>query len=313
MAVVGAGIMGTNHARVAKLLPGVELVAVADPDLAKARAAAGTLGARAVASVGELAGELDAAIIAVPTALHVDTALALIDDGVHVLVEKPLAANAADARKIVDAAAARGLVLAVGHIERFNAAVAELGRLLDHPIHIEASRISPYSSRIADGVIFDLMIHDIDIVCSLAGPDARAVNVSGVARATKGQTEDVASVTVQFSTGLTAAFNTSRLGQQKIRTIEITQAESTVMADLVRQDITVHRMSHHEYLTDQGARYRQSSVIEIPFLESRGEPLALELAHFVECIRTGASPRVDGAAGIRAIELAQWATEAVAR
>ena len=129
----------------------------------------------------------------------------------------------------------------------------------------------------------------------------------------KGETEDLASVTMRFSTGLTATFNTSRLGQQKVRTIEITQADSVIVADLVRQDITIHRMSRHEYLSDEGSRYRQSSVVEIPFLESRGEPLALELQHFVECVRTGTPPRVDGSVGIRALALAELAESVVSR
>ncbi len=310
LAVVGAGIMGTNHARVARRLPAFELVAVVDPDETRASAVAGA-GVQSCASIDGIVGGIDAAVIAVPTKFHVETAVELARRGVHLLVEKPLAPSVAEAQQIIDAAAAAGVVLTVGHIERFNAAVVELPRLLDDPIHIEASRISPYSPRIADGVIFDLMIHDIDIVCSLAGAGAEVTKVSGVARAMRSATEDIASVTMQFSTGLTAAFNTSRLGQQKIRTIEITQTESTVQADLVRQDVTVHRMTHHEYLSDQGTRYRQSSVVEIPFLESRGEPLALELEHFGECIRSGAAPRVSGLDGLRAIEVAVRATAAV--
>jgi predicted dehydrogenase len=311
VAVIGAGIMGTNHARVLRQIPGVELVAVVDQDLARAQAAAGGSDISTYSSLDELAEEIDAAVVAVPTALHLPCAITLAQRGVHLLVEKPLAMSLDEAHRIVEIAQENDLVLAVGHIERFNAAVAELPRLLDHPVHIEASRLSPYSPRISDGVIFDLMIHDIDIVCSLAGDDAEPVEVSGIARSIKGTTEDIATVIVRFSTGLTATFNTSRLAQQKIRTIEITQEESTVIADLVRQDITVHRMTHHEYLSEEGARYRQSSIVEIPFLDSRGEPLALELAHFVTCVRTGGTPRVDGAAGIRAIELAQRATDAV--
>ena len=234
IAVVGAGIMGTNHVRVARQLPGVELVAVVDHDLERAEAAARAGGELAFRSVSDLFDIIDAVVIAVPTAYHAGAAIALAEHHVHLLVEKPLAPSVQEAQRIVDAATANGVVLAVGHIERFNAAVAELPRLLNAPIHIEASRISPYSPRVADGVIFDLMIHDIDIVCSLAGPDAVATKVTGVARTTKGSTEDLASVTVEFSTGLTATFNTSRLGQQKIRTIEITQAESVIVADLVR-------------------------------------------------------------------------------
>ena len=311
LAVIGAGIMGTNHVRVARQLPGVELVAVVDHEIERAQAAARTGGELATDTLSDVIGTIDAAVVAVPTQYHVATAIRLAEQHVHLLVEKPLAPSVDDARRIVDSARAHGVVLAVGHIERFNAAVAELPRLLDRPIHIEASRISPYSARVTDGVIFDLMIHDLDIVCSLAGPEAEVSRISGIARAMKGVTEDLASVTVEFSTGLTATFNTSRLGQQKIRTIEITQEESVVIADLVRQDITVHRMNHNEYLSDEGTRYRQTSVIEIPFLETRGEPLALELAHFIDCIRNETTPRVDGAAGIRAVDLAQRATEAV--
>jgi len=311
LAVIGAGIMGTNHARVANSLPSIDLVAVVDTDRARAAAAAAASGARVATAVDEVLGDIEAAVIAVPTRFHLETAQQLMDAGVHVLVEKPLARDTEEATRLVEASEAAGVILAVGHIERFNAAVAELPRLLEDPIHIEASRISPYSARVADGVIFDLMIHDLDVVSALAGEGAEPVDVSGIARAVKGDTEDLASVTIRFSTGLTATINTSRLGQQKIRLLEITQAESMVVADLVRQDITVHRMSRHEYLSDEGTRYRQSSVIEIPFLETRGEPLALELLHFVDCIRTGTSPRVDGRAGVRAIRLAEMARAAV--
>ncbi len=147
----------------------------------------------------------------------------------------------------------------------------------------------------------------------LLGPEVTPVSVSGVARVVRGTSEDLASVTVAFSNGVTATFNTSRLGQQKIRTIEITQRESVILADLVRQDVTVHRMSRHEYLADDGVRYRQSSVIEIPFLETRGEPLGLELQHVVNCIRDGTPPRVTGADALSALTLAEQVSAAIRR
>ena len=313
LAVVGAGIMGANHVRTSKQLRDVELVAVVDPDRDRVAAATATTSAAMVGSIDDVIGHIDAAVLAVPTRYHVELAVRLAEAGVHVLVEKPLAEDVTAAQQIVKACSASGVVLAVGHVERFNAAVAELPKFLDEPIHVEATRVSPYSARVPDGVIFDLMIHDLDIVAALAGEDASVVDASGVARAVKGETEDLASVTMRFSTGLTATFNTSRLGQQKVRTIEITQADSVIVADLVRQDITIHRMTRHEYLSDEGSRYRQSSVVEIPFLESRGEPLALELQHFVECIRTGATPRVDGNVGVRALALAELAESVVSR
>jgi predicted dehydrogenase len=232
---------------------------------------------------------------------------------VNLLVEKPLAGSEAEAVRIIEAAERAGVMLAVGHIERFNPAVMELPRLLEDPRHITATRVSPYSPRILDGVIHDLMIHDIDIVASLAGDDAEVVALSGIARADRSASEDFAAANVVFSTGLTASFETSRLAQQKVRSIEVTQGESVVVADLVRQDITVHRMSRHEYLSGEGTRYRQSSVIEIPFLEARGEPLALELAHVIECVRTGTRPIVSGVEGLRAIRLADRLSAAVHR
>lgn len=309
LAVVGAGIMGANHARVARHLPGVELVAVVDPDIERARAACGATSSRAVATVGEIVDDIDGAVIAVPTQFHTEAAIQLVEHGVHVLVEKPIAPTVADAEAIIAAAERAGVVLAVGHIERFNAAVSELPRMLEDPIHIQASRIGAYSARVADGVIFDLMIHDLDIVLSLLGDGVEAVDVSGVSRTVRSATEDVATATIRFSNDITATFNTSRLGQQKVRTIEITQLDSTIIADLVHRDVTIHRMSRQEYLSDEGTRYRQSSVVEIPFLETAGEPLQLELAHFVDCIRTGAAPRVDGRAGLRALALATRVTD----
>lgn len=310
-AVVGAGIMGSNHARALKTLAGADLVAVVDADTQRAVAATHGSAARAYGHLDEVDVPIDAAIVALPTPQHLEAAQELAGRGVHLLVEKPIALNLEEADELLAAVSRSGVCLAVGHIERFNAAVCELPSLLDEPIHIEASRISPYSPRVTDGVILDLMIHDLDIVCALVGTDATVQSVSGVARCVRGSTEDLASVVVEFSTGLTAAFNTSRLGQQKVRTIEITQAESVVLADLVRQDITIHKMTRHEYLSNEGARYRQSSVIEIPFIEVRGEPLHRQLAAFVDNIRHGTSPQVDGAAGRRALELALLATDAV--
>jgi predicted dehydrogenase len=305
LGVIGAGIMGANHARVARQLRHARLVAVVDPDVERAGAAAAPTGAWPVATIDDVLGDIDAAVVAVPTPAHVETAVRLAEAGIHLLVEKPLARTAAEAAEIVGAAERAGVVLSVGHVERFNAAVAELPALLDRPVHLAFSRISPYSARVHDGVVFDLMIHDLDILTWLTGATTHIVEVSGVRRAVRGATEDLAVVSVRAGNGLTAAFTTSRLGQQKIRSVEITQEDSVVVADLVRQDITVHRMTRHEYLSDEGARYRQSSVIEIPFLETRGEPLALELQHFVDCIRTGECPRVTGQDGVTAVALAE--------
>lgn len=312
MAVIGAGSMGANHIRVINNLPGAELIAVIDQDVARARTAVGKGPVEILSSIDDISPEVEAAVVAVPTAGHIAVASALARRGVNLLVEKPLASTVNEAEDLVATAESSGVILAVGHVERFNPAIYELPRLLDQPVHFEASRISPFTPRVGDGVIFDLMIHDIDIVCSLTGPNAIVSDVTGVARIVKGDTEDIASVTMAFTSGHTATFNTSRLGQTKIRTLEITQSESAISVDLLRQDITISRMSQHEYLSDDGAtRHRQSNVVEIPFLETRGEPLALELVNFIESVRQGTAPHVDGTAGARAVQIAQRAVDSV--
>ncbi len=304
LAVVGTGVMGANHVRVAKRTEGVTLAAVVDADVERAQAAAGDSGAVALSRVEDLPDDVEAAVIAVPTAAHLATASALIERGIHVLVEKPLAASVADAQTITQLAADRGVVLAVGHVERFNPAAVELMEFIDEPIHVATTRVGPYSPRISDGVVFDLMIHDLDIVCAIAGDEASVVSAQGVARRVRSESEDTASVTLAFDSGLTAALTASRLGQQKVRSVEVTQAESTLTADLVRADLTIHRMAHHEFLGEEGVSYRQSNVVEIPFISQRGEPLGLELLDFVGAVQTGGRPRVDGAAGVRAVQLA---------
>lgn len=312
LAVIGAGMMGSNHIRVAKSLDVVDLVAVVDAHLERATAAAGE-DARAVQTLAEIIDDIDAAIVAVPTAYHHEAAMALIAANKHVLMEKPLAGNLTEASEIVEAASAAGVVLAVGHIERFNAAVRELPNLVEDPIHIRAERISPYSPRILDGVVFDLMIHDLDIALNLAGPQAKVVSVSGNSTRARSESEDLAVATITFDSGLTASFTTSRLGQAKIRQVEVTQLDSVIVADLLRQDITINRMTRHEYLSDEGTRYRQSGVVEIPFLETRGEPLALEQLDFVAAIAASSEPRVTGQDGLRALELATRVHETVSQ
>jgi len=312
LAVVGAGIMGSNHIRVAQTHRRATLAAVVDDDIERAVAASGTSGATPLARVDELDGLADAVILAAPTAFHVPLGERLLEMGMHLLVEKPIASTSAEAARLVAAAGAAGRVLMVGHIERFNPAVAQLPDYVDEPLHIEASRINPYTKRISDGVILDLMIHDIDIVLSLLPDGATVTEMGGVMRQVRGTTEDLAIVTMRFSNDVTAVFNTSRLGQNKVRTIEVTQAESQITADLLRQSLEIHRMSHHEYVGAEGARYRQTSVVEIPFIDGRGEPLFHEQRDFIECVLDGRTPRVDGAAGARALRLAEEAARALA-
>lgn len=295
--------MGANHARVARSVRDVELVAVVDADLERAEAAAAPAGAAAYADLDALvsAGVADAVVLAVPTPLHHGLTMAALDAGLHVLVEKPIAGSLAEADEMIAAAQAAGLSLMVGHVERFNPVVSELFRQLESPLHIEAQRVGPFSDRVKDSVVLDLMIHDLDIVAAIAG--AELDSVSGVGRKVKSEGIDLASVHLAFVNGITATLTSSRLGQQKIRQLAVTQTDSYVVADLVRQDISVNRVAHVEFLAEGGTRYRQTGVVEIPFLENRGEPLAQEQAEFARSIEEGDAPLVDGAAGRAALAM----------
>ena len=308
LAVVGAGIMGANHARVSMGLRDASVAWVVDPDEAKGKPLAGLVAAQWSPELAPVLGELDAAVVAAPSPLHRPIAMELIDAGVHVLVEKPIATSVEDARAVVDAAAAKGVILAVGHVEAYNPAVWELDTVVDAPIHIEATRVSPFSPRVVDDVILDLMVHDLEIVLRLAG--APVDQVAAFATSVRTETADLACALLRFENGATANVTASRLGQNKIRELRITQPKDFVVVDLVRQDVTISRVDHSEFVSAEGARYRQSGVMEIPFLERRGEPLFLELSHFVECVLNGAEPRVSGRHGLAALDLAVRVREA---
>lgn len=309
LAIVGAGIMGTSHARVAMGLRDADVTVIVDPDPERGQTLATATGARYERRVGAVLDDVAAAVLAVPTDFHHEIGLELIEAGISVLIEKPLASTVPDACALVGAAEARGVTLMVGHVERFNPAVLELDRLLTDVVHFAAVRISPFSPRVRDGVVLDLMIHDLDILLGLARTPV--VSVQAVRRCLRSEAaEDLASALLVFENGMTANLTASRIGQQKIRDLFITQAESFVTVDLVRQDVSINRVAHAEFLSSAGAAYHQSGVVEIPYLEHHGEPLFLELQHFVHCVLTGRTPRVSGADGVAALRLVARVDEA---
>lgn len=308
LGIIGTGIMGANHARIAAQHRDVELTAVVDPVVERAEALATKYGARAAATVAEILDDVDCAIVATPTELHHAIALELMAAGIHTLVEKPIARTVDEARELIEAATAADVVMTVGHVERFNPAVLELDNLVTHPLHITATRVSPYSPRVTVGVVLDLMVHDLDIVAKLAG--GRPVSVQSSTLTVRSDSEDLATALIEFDNGVTAALTASRIGQHKIREITITQPDNYVSVDLLRQDVTINRVDHSEYLSSEGARYRQTGVVEIPFLEHRGEPLALELDEFVRAVAERRTPRVTGEDATAALALALRVVEA---
>jgi predicted dehydrogenase len=308
LAIVGAGIMGSNHARVAGQVPGLSVTHIIDADRRRGEVLAQSIGACFQPDLEALRGQVDAAVVAVPTALHLSVGLQLMESGIHVLMEKPIADRVEAAEELVTAANRSEVCLMVGHVERFNPAVMELESIVTSPIHLEATRVSAYSNRVADGVIRDLMIHDIDVAVAIMGSEPSTI--TALAQCVRGDSEDLAAALLGFPSGTTASLTASRIGQQKIRRIQVTQPDDFVQADLVRQDVTIHRVQHAEFLTNEGRRYSQSGVIEIPYLRHRGEPLSLELSHFVECIRDGTRPRVSGEDGLRSLRLAERVRQA---
>lgn len=302
VAVVGAGVMGANHARILHSLPEFQVVAVVDPDGPRGWAVAGLVGAKYFHSIDVLPEDVEAAILASPTATHEEIGVALLERGVDLLIEKPAAETVDGVRRLGAASASSGRVLMVGHIERFNPAVLELAQFLDDPIHLAFTRVGPYTPRIGTDVVLDLMIHDIDLALAIAGAELASMSATG--RVVMSEKLDLATALLVFTNGLTATLTASRVAQTKVRRIDVTQRSSAITVDLVRQDITINRLHHAEYLSDGIPTYRQSGIVEIPYLEQRGEPLALELRHFAKCAKERSRPIVGAPEAREALQLA---------
>lgn len=298
LGLIGAGAMGANHARLALGLRDAHMTVIVDPDESKGRNLAEQVGARYASHYESVVDEIDAAIVAIPTPLHANVVCALLDAGLHVLVEKPIASSADEGREMMDAATGADRILMVGHTERFNPAVLELDYLVKDPVHVDAQRISPFTPRIPDGVTLDLMIHDLDLLASIATSPIK--DVAAMTQSIHGE-DDLTVALLSFESGLTASVTASRLGQDKVRQLSITQRDDVIRVDLIRQSITIHRVGRIE--PGDGPGFRQSGIVEVPFLSHRGEPLLLELGHFVDCVLNGVAPRVTAQDGIRAVEL----------
>jgi predicted dehydrogenase len=298
--IIGAGSMGENHARVYSELQHVELAAVFDRDRDVAQRVAAEFGAETL-PLDRLLDRCDVVTVAVPTHAHAEVASTCLDAGVHVLVEKPIAATTEEGRALARQADAADLVLQVGHIERFNPAVRMVQELIHDVdvISIEAERLGPPINRDAPGdVVFDLMIHDVDVVGALL--DARPSSISAIG------TGDGRYATASMEYGdVVATLTASRVTQKKVRTLTVTARECLIEVDYLDQSVLIHRNSYPEYLTDDGQnRYRHESVIERPRIAT-GEPLRYELESFVEAARTGAEPVVTARDGIDALETIQ--------
>jgi len=317
VAVVGVGHLGRHHARILKSLAGVDLVAVADSRPEQARTIADGLGVRAVADYRELIGQVDAVSIAVPTVLHREVAGAFLEAGVAAMVEKPLTGTAEEAEELVALARSSGALLQVGHIERFNPAFTALQSSSIRPKFLSAERLSIYTFRSTDvGVVFDLMIHDIDLVLSLVRSPVRSVSAVGVGLF--GEHEDVADARIEFEDGTVASLTASRASYATARKMRIWGAEGYASLDFAAKRATVVRPSD-EFLAGgvdlEGVDLAQPAAIKdhlfgkVLRVDAVQPPccdqLTLELQEFVDAVRQGARPRVTGEDALDAVRLAE--------
>lgn len=280
LAVIGAGHMGRFHAEKFSRLPGVEIAAVVDRDAARAT----------VSDYRTVIGKVDAAVVAVPTDLHHEVARACLESGVHVLVEKPLAATLAQADDLVDLAAKKNVVLQVGHVQRYSSAFRALAARVDRPLYIDAERLAGFKQRGAEvDVILDLMIHDLDLALSLARAEVSAVSACGFRVLTNDI--DIASARIEFANGCVADLSSSRVSQAVVRKFRVFQPGLYASADLQGGKLRYVRQS-------------EGAIQETEETHTGGDALEAQAQAFLEAVRKRNPPAVDGAEGRRVLKLA---------
>jgi predicted dehydrogenase len=300
VAVIGVGHLGKHHARILAELPGVELVGVADINHDRAREVASACRTTPFSDWRALLTEVDAVTIAAPTAVHLEIAEAFLDRRVHVLVEKPMTPTTADADRLLKSAAAHGAVLAVGHTERFNPALARVKPLVNEPRFIEVHRLGTFPERSLDiDVVFDLMIHDLDVVLDIVGGDVTGIEAVGVPVLTP--RIDIANVRLRFAGGCIANLTASRISRERVRKIRFFQRDAYISIDYAAQEVEMFRLVPRE---------GQTPGIEGGKLDvQREEPLKRELEDFVAAVGNRRPPAVSGDQGRAALALAERVIE----
>lgn len=293
--VVGLGVMGKNHARVLAELPGVVLAGVADPDGAQVDFVTARLGCPGFASLEALmdAG-IDALTIAAPTQLHTPVALAAIARGIHVLVEKPIAQSVEEGRRIIEAAKEAGVMLMIGHVERFNPAVQSIRQAIagDDILSIQITRVGPFPPRMSDiGVVIDLAVHDIDLIRWFTGSEIAEIQPQ--TNSIHAAREDIALLQFRTESGVLAHINTNWLTPFKARTVHVATRNKYISGDLITRQVT----ECFDYRPDGSYSMRHLSV-------AYAEPLRAELAAFVESVRSGTPPVTGGADGLASLDIA---------
>jgi predicted dehydrogenase len=323
MAVVGVGHLGKEHARILAGLPDVELVGVVDVNAEQARQIAERCGTTAYTDVAPLLDAVDAATVVVPTIYHHAVASAFLKRGVPVLVEKPIATSAAEAEELIQLAAAAGVPLQVGHIERFNPAFEELIHRPMQPKFVECERHGMFTGRSTDiGAVLDLMIHDLDLLLALV--DSPVVNVDALGSAVFGGYEDVVNARLLFANGCVAHVTASRVSQHAKRRLRVWAPEGYAGIDFVKKQLLLvqpseelRRRGLHTAHLDQAKKAQVKNEVFGKHLQSleidcgHHDQLTSELKHFIGCVRTGRRPRVSGEDGREALALAERILESI--
>jgi predicted dehydrogenase len=314
VAVVGVGHLGQHHARILAAMPEVDLVGVVDTAPGRAAEIAARHGTRAFEDAAALVGQVDAVTVATPTTSHVDVALPFVRSGAAVLVEKPIAAGVAEADRLVTAAEERGTLLGVGHTERFNPAVEAARPFIADPRFIEIHRLGTFSERGLDiDVVFDLMIHDLDLLLTLVGSEVTSIEAVGVNVLTP--RVDIANARLRFASGCIANLTASRISRERVRKARFFQHDSYVSIDYAAQEAEAYRLVRPLAAGGTAAAAPAGGNGWRPVIEggtvavASGEPLGRELADFVDAVRNGRAPGATGADGRRALALASRVAE----
>jgi predicted dehydrogenase len=291
--VIGVGYLGRFHAEKYAGLSDVTLVGVVDADQAKAAEIAVKLNTLAFGDPTQLLGKVDAVSIVVPTAMHHRIARPFLEQGVHVLMEKPVTVTLEQADELIDLAARKGTIFQVGHIERFNPAVTSIKPLVKSPRYMTAERAAPFTVRCTDvSVVLDLMIHDLDIVMDLAGSAPKQVSAAGAAVITR--EADMASARILFENGCVADVSASRVSEEKKRLLRVFDGESVYLSDYQTQKASVSRKGSAAV----------PELVSHPLPTDRRDTLADEIRAFVKSAQDGTRPLVSGLEGRRALALA---------
>ena len=291
VAVVGAGVFGRHHLRVLSQSLNAELVGVVDSDPERAAQAAAEHNCLTFATLGELEGNVDAAVVAVPTSLHAQVGCELLQSGIDVLVEKPIASNLASARSLVDTAVEYDRILQIGHLERFNPAVAALKKITTIPLFFEIHRLSLFSPRSLDvDVVLDLMIHDLDIVLDLARAMPEEIRAAGISILS--DKVDIANVRLAFPGGCVANLTASRVSTERVRKLRLFQPHQYISLDYQKQEAVAFTVGQNQQIGFQ------------PRPAVKEEPLRLEVEAFLASVANRRRPPVSGEEGLRALEVA---------